>query len=40
MTPKKTVTLADDVREQLAQRAEAEGRDLDELANGVNPIRS
>jgi hypothetical protein len=33
MTPKKTVTLADDVQEQLALRAEVEGRDLDELAN-------
>lgn len=32
MTPK-TITLADDVREQLEQRAAAEGKDLDELAN-------
>ena len=32
MTPK-TITLADDVREQLEQRLEAEGGTLDELAN-------
>ena len=33
MTPKKSVTLADDVRKQLEARVEAEGGDLEDLAN-------
>ena len=33
MTPQKTVTLSDDVQEQLTQRAEAEGKTADDLAN-------
>jgi predicted CopG family antitoxin len=33
MAPQKTVTLADDIYEQLTQRAEAEGKTLDEAAN-------
>jgi hypothetical protein len=33
MTPKKTVTLDDDVRKQLEARVQAEGGDFDELAN-------
>ena len=33
MTAQKTVTLADDTYEQLMQRAEAEGKMLDEAAN-------
>jgi hypothetical protein len=33
MTAQKTVTLADDTYEQLMQRAEAEGKTLDETAN-------
>ena len=33
MTPQKAITLADDVFEQVKQRAEAEGVSLDEAAN-------
>ena len=33
MTPKKTVTLADDVYERLTRQAEADGKTLDEAAN-------
>jgi hypothetical protein len=33
MTPQKTITLADDLFEQVKQRAEAEGKTLDEAAN-------
>jgi hypothetical protein len=33
MTPQKVITLADDVFEQVKQRAEAEGVSLDEAAN-------
>jgi hypothetical protein len=33
MTPEKAITLADDVFEQVRQRAEAEGVSLDEAAN-------
>ena len=33
MTPKKSVTLADDVREKLEARVEAEGGNLDDAAN-------
>jgi hypothetical protein len=33
MTPKKSVTLAEDVRQQLKARVEAEGGDLEDLAN-------
>jgi hypothetical protein len=33
MTPQKTITLADDVFEQVKVRAEAEGKSLDEAAN-------
>ena len=35
MTPQKAITLADDVFEQVKQRAEAEGVSLDEAANEV-----
>jgi hypothetical protein len=35
MTPQKTITLADDVFEQVKVRAEAEGKSLDEAANEV-----
>jgi predicted CopG family antitoxin len=35
MTPQKTITLADDVFEQVKVRAEAEGKSLDEVANEV-----
>lgn len=33
MAPPKTVTLADDVYEQLTQHAEAEGKTVDQAAN-------
>jgi hypothetical protein len=33
MTPQKTITLADDVFEQVKQRAEAEGKTVEEAAN-------
>jgi hypothetical protein len=33
MTPQKTITLADDVFEQIKQRAEAEGKTVEEAAN-------
>ena len=33
MTPQKTITLADDVYEQVLQRAEAEGKTVEEAAN-------
>ena len=33
MTPQKTITLADDVYEQVLQRAEAEGKTIEEAAN-------
>jgi hypothetical protein len=33
MTPQKTITLADDLFEQVKERAEAEGKTLDEAAN-------
>ena len=33
MTPQKTITLADDVFEQVNQRAEAEGKSVEEAAN-------
>ena len=33
MTPQKTITLADDVYEQVKLRAEAEGKILEETAN-------
>ena len=35
MTPQKTITLADDVYEQVLQRAEAEGKSVEEAANEV-----
>lgn len=33
MTPQKTINLADDVYERVLQRAEAEGKTLEEAAN-------
>lgn len=33
MAPQKTITLADDVYEQVVQRAEAEGKTIEEAAN-------
>lgn len=33
MTPQKTITLADDVFEQVKERAEAEGKTVEEAAN-------
>ena len=33
MTPQKTITLADDVYEQVKERAEAEGKTVEEAAN-------
>jgi predicted CopG family antitoxin len=33
MTPQKTITLADDVFEHIKQRAEAEGKTVEEAAN-------
>ena len=33
MTPQKTITLADDVFEQVKQRAESEGKTVEEAAN-------
>jgi hypothetical protein len=35
MTPQKTITLADDVFEQVRERAETEGVSLEEAANEV-----
>ena len=35
MTPKKTVTLAEDVRQKLEARVEAEGGSLDDAANDL-----
>lgn len=35
MTPQKTITLADDLFQQIRQRAEAEGKTVDEAANDV-----